>query len=96
MRKRRPLYVYYLSADVQAGYEGLPNACVAVDAAAGIRAPVLADLLRGGVYAVKESARTEAGRVIFKSLPLTDYPLALTDREALEGRFDALPSPEGR
>jgi hypothetical protein len=92
-RKGVPLYVYYLTVDIQAGYAGLPSVQAAVtgDTEEPIRNPVLVDLLKGGVYAIKEVVRTQQGCVGFKNLPLTDYPLVITDRSALEGRLVAIP-----
>ncbi len=52
-----------------------------------IRNPVLVDLLRGGVFTVNDAVRTEQGCTAFKNLPLTDYPLVITDRSALRERF---------
>ncbi len=39
-------------------------------------------MLRGGVYTLANSRRGN-GRVVFTGLPLTDYPLVLTDRANL-------------
>ncbi len=85
--------MYYLTVDIQAGYAGLPSVQAAVtgDTEEPIRNPVLVDLLKGGVYAIKEVVRTQQGCVGFKNLPLTDYPLVITDRSALEGRLVAIP-----
>lgn len=89
LRKGVPLYVYYLTVDIQAGYAGLPAVQVTLkdDRVQELRSPVLVDLLRGGVYEIKDAVRREAGRVVFRNLPMTDYPLVITDRSALQGRL---------
>ena len=93
LRKAVPLYVYYLSADVQAGYAGLSNvqATVSTSGLQGIRNPVLVDLLRGGVYEIRGAVLTDQGCVCFKDLPLTDYPLAITDRTVLQNTMVLFP-----
>ena len=94
LRKGVPLYVYYLSVDIQAVYAGLSNVQVAMrnDRVKGIRDPVLVDLLRGGVYEIKDAVRAKRECVGFRNLPLTDYPLVLTDRAAMQDRFTASPA----
>lgn len=94
LRKGVPLYVYYLSVDIQAGYAGLASVQAHVREAdgKGIGDLVLVDLLRGGVYVIKGSGSAEPGGLCFRGLPLTDYPLVITGREALDGRFDAPPA----
>ena len=77
-------FVYYVPADyggtyVGKGYAARCDAKLTVPANVAPKEPVLVDLLRGGVYAVKG---VEAGdkTVTYTSLPLVDYPLALADR----------------
>ena len=94
LRKGLPLYMYYLSVDIQAGYAGCSNVQATVvmnNSVKDIRNPVLVDLLKGGVYEINEAVRTEKGRARFTGLPLTDYPLAITDVSALQGRFSGQP-----
>lgn len=81
-------FVYYAPFDISQSYTGcvytartdavltIPRYCAPQD-------PVLVDLLRGGVYAV--SSRSDRnGDVAYSGLPLTDYPLVLTERTSLE------------
>ncbi len=80
----RPLFLYYTPFNFAQNYQGKcyaprTDATLSVPEALAPRQPVLVDMLRGGVYALANSRR-ENGRVIFTGLPLTDYPLVLTDR----------------
>ena len=90
IRKGWPLYLYYMPEDVQFAYSGLTNITLQVmnDVGKGIKNPVLVDMLKGRVFEIKEVGRDSSGCSNFKKLPLTDYPLVVTDREALQGRID--------
>lgn len=79
------LYVYYLPEDVQLDvhYFGLNLAVIADEAPKALEQPVLIDLLSGVVYEVVKGASPH----LFTGLPLTDYPLILTDRRALGDRI---------
>lgn len=79
------LYVYYLPEDVQLDvhYFGLNLAVIADEAPKALEQPVLIDLLSGVVYEVAKGASPH----LFTGLPLTDYPLILTDRRALGDRI---------
>jgi len=90
VRKGWPLYLYYMPEDVQFAYPGLVNITLHVmnDVEKGIRNPVLIDMLTGRVFEIKEVGRDSSDCISFKKLPLTDYPLVVTDREALQDRID--------
>lgn len=82
------MYVYYLPEDIQlnAGYYGLNLAVLAEEAPKPLEEPVLVDLLNGIVYDMAERDNPN----LFTRLPLTDYPLILTDRRALGDRLQVL------
>ncbi|MFA5191296.1 MAG: beta-galactosidase [Verrucomicrobiia bacterium] len=95
LRRGRPLYAYYLPEDVQTNYPGAADTRLEImdDAAQGIEKPVLVDLLKGRVYEPAKVRRANGVCRVFERLPLTDYPLVITDREALRERID-FASPE--
>ena len=64
-------------------YFGLNLAVIADEAPKALKQPVLIDLLSGVVYEVAKGASPH----LFTGLPLTDYPLILTDRRALGDRI---------
>lgn len=94
LRKGWPFYLYYLPEDVQYGYAGIAGVDLAVldDAEKSIRDPVLVDLLKGRVFAVQADRDKSGNCTRFRQLPLTDYPLLITDREALQGRITFTPA----
>lgn len=79
VRGGRPLYVYWLPEnlmkDVPAGKVTLK---VTTAAEAKLEKPVLADLLTGRTYTVA-AGKKDGDTLVFENLPLTDYPLVLTD-----------------
>ena len=80
-------FVYYVPTDygetyVGKGYQARTDATLTVPAAVAPKEPVLVDLLRGGVYVVRNIEKGDA-TVSYTSLPLVDYPLALMDRAAV-------------
>ncbi len=86
----RPLFLYYTPFNFAQNYQGTcyaprTDATLSVPEALAPRQPVLVDMLRGGVYTLANSHR-ENGCVVFTDLPLTDYPLVLTDRANLRLR----------
>ena len=79
--------VYYAPFDFSLSYTGKvyrarTDAQVAVPVEQAPKDPVLVDLLRGGVYTVPAGVH-EGEQIVFKGLPLVDYPLVLIAREAL-------------
>ncbi|GAA1010239.1 hypothetical protein Aple_038930 [Acrocarpospora pleiomorpha] len=92
-RDGAPLFAYWLAEDPQQRAE---QASIEVelwwDDRLSMDHPVLFDLLTGEVYAVEQPAelrvRDWRSRGIRYRLPLTDYPLVLTDASVLDG-FDA-------
>lgn len=78
-------FVYYAPFDFSLSYTGKvyeprTDATVSVPRDCAFKDTVLVDPLRGGVYAVG-SAAVRGDAVVYSGLPLTDYPLVLTDRE---------------
>lgn len=85
-RNGYPAIVYYLAEDPQFGFPGVGNVTLsahAPDLPRHIENPVLVDLLSGKVYAVIGASLQGDRWMYFSNLPLTDYPLLLTDRKAL-------------
>jgi polysaccharide biosynthesis protein PslG len=85
-----PLYLYHVPEDVQLGYPGLNQiefVCID-DAERSIENPVLVDPLRGRVFGIREFDRDAGTRVRFRKLPITDYPLILTDSGAIADRIE--------
>lgn len=88
IRKDYPLYVYYMPEDIQMAYPGMTGidfVCL-TDAPKSIEKPVLVDLLNGRVFAITDSPRPSR----FDNLPLTDYPLVITDIEAIKDRIEMI------
>ena len=89
-----PLFLYYTAFDFSGAYTGTCytarcDAKLTVPAALAPKDPVLVDMLRGGVYAVRGEAATSAALqkvVTYEGLPLVDYPLVLSDRSAVKFR----------
>ncbi len=83
-RNGYPVVEYHLAEDMQFDYPGMGDLALHVHAP-GLKTidhPVLIDLLTGTVYQVGEIKRDGSGLAVFSKLPLTDYPLLLTDRQA--------------
>jgi hypothetical protein len=87
-RRDYPLYAYYFPEDLQRGWAGMNNVTLQVLAApAGLRPienPVLIDALSGAIYAPTDRETAATGYLQFHGLPLTDYPLIITDADALK------------
>lgn len=80
-----PLYFYYLPSDVQYDYPIIQGAQFSIfdePDLEPLKEPVLVDLLHGDVY------QLQAGRSTFccslKGMPVTDYPMLICDKSALE------------
>lgn len=84
LRNGYPLYLYYLPEDLQMGWPGMTDISVQTlnDAPKRMEHPVLIDLLSGHVFSIETY-----GNGWCKNLPLTDYPLLVTDIEALNDRI---------
>ena len=79
------MYVWYMAEDVQKNWFG-ENSCILHiidDSPAPIENPVLVDLLSGRVWRCLNWTRKK-NEVEIRELPLTDWPLLLTDYNALE------------
>lgn len=92
-RSGHPLYLYYLPEDVQKAYpgaHGLELICEDDPALKTLEDPVLVDLLKGRVYSVLKMEPILNGAYRFSNLPLTDYPLVITDASALVDRINLI------
>ena len=88
-----PLYLYYVPEDIQKAYPGAHGfELIGQDdpALKTIEDPVLVDLLKGRVYGVLKMETSLNGYYRFSNLPLTDYPLVVTDASALVERINLL------
>lgn len=87
----RLFFAYWAKTfEVRNGYPGRRDARLFVPAALVPKDPVLVDLLRGVVYALARLPEfsADAKTAIFSCLPVTDYPLVLTERASVEFAFD--------
>jgi len=68
--------------DVRGGYEGRTDAHLTISASVRPQETVVVDLLSGKVYACSRAPRLSADgqTATYDSLPVTDWPLVLTDR----------------
>ena len=86
-RRNYPLYLYYYPGDIQREQilrSAIGNTFSAVsDHGTAITEPVLADPCTGKVFRFQDF-RIESGTLHLKSIPVTDYPLIITDRKALD------------
>lgn len=90
LRRGFPFYLYYLPEDPQFGFCGCKNVELEVEPAEPgekITNPVLIDLYRGTAARILETETRSGGVSRFKGLPLTDYPLAVTDFAAVADRI---------
>ena len=86
LRQGFPLYVWYLAEDLQREWFGVTDAAISIlnEAERPITHPALYDPMAGDVYKIT-SGQLEDNKIWrFARMPMTDYPLILTDREALE------------
>ncbi len=88
VRRDYPLYGYYFPEDLQRCWAGMNKVTLQVlSQPSGLRPienPVLIDGLSGKVYVLTDRENTDAGYLQFHGLPLTDYPLLITDTAAIE------------
>ena len=86
-RRNYPLYLYYYPGDLQRKQvlrSAVGNTFTAVsDQGAAISKPVLADPCTGRIFRFQEF-QIKSGMLLLRSLPVTDYPLILTDLNALD------------
>lgn len=80
-----PLYLYYYPGDLQRSETLSALHGNSFQSAAGqeMTEPVLLDLLTGRIYRFR-SFESRGGILHLKTVPVTDYPLVITDRRALE------------
>ncbi|MBN2712822.1 MAG: beta-galactosidase [Planctomycetes bacterium] len=88
-RNGYPLYAYYIPEDVQMEYGKVNGVTLEVlkdECLQNINDPVLVDMLDGEIFSF---APHHDGKhaLCFTELPITDYPVIITDRMALENRI---------
>jgi hypothetical protein len=82
-RDGRRLWVYWFPATLQRDFATQPvGVSVKAESDRELREPVLVDPLRSQVLEIKEDKKGP-GRWQFPELPLTDYPLIVTDRSVV-------------
>jgi len=88
VRKHYPLYAYYFPEDLQRGWVGMTNVTLQTltrqPGTKSIEKPILIDTLTGQIYTLTDYENTPAGYLHIKGLPLTDYPLLITDAAAVD------------
>ena len=87
-------FLYYTAFNFSGNYTGTCytarcDAKLTVPATLAPKHPVLVDLLRGGVYAIK--GRQDGESVVFEGLPLVDYPLAVLSADSVALAEDVNP-----
>jgi hypothetical protein len=88
VRRGYPLYAYYFPEDLQRCWSGMNNVTLqilpqSIDTKP-IEKPVLIDGISGNVYNLTEYENSGTGYLQIKGLPLTDYPLIVTDAAAID------------
>ena len=86
VRRGYPVYSYYFAEDLQRCWGGLNDFGLQVvqQTERPIKTPVLIDVISGSVYRATDFEMLESDSVVIRGLPLTDYPLILTDIDAIE------------
>ena len=88
IRRGYPLYAYYFPEDLERGWPGMNQTILtALSQQPGLRkieTPVLIDGLSGNVYSIADYENDDNGYLQIKGIPLTDYPLMITDAAAVE------------
>ena len=86
-RSGYPFYVYYYPGDLQRNQilrSAIGNSFTAIsDQGAAISEPVLADPCTGKIFRFQDF-QIRSGMLLLKSIPVTDYPLIITDLNALD------------
>ncbi len=87
LRRGYPLYSWYYPEDLQREWEGNVTLSIGVLPDEGdnkLEQPVLIDCMSGNVYEPMETLVQYGSRLTLKGLPLTDYPVFLTDKRAID------------
>lgn len=83
-----PLYAYYFPEDLQRRWPGMNNVSLRIlakqDRTLPLTRPVLIDGLSGRVYNLTGRENMNEGYLYLRGLPLTDYPLMITDAAAVD------------
>ncbi|HEY3332551.1 MAG TPA: hypothetical protein VGK19_21150 [Capsulimonadaceae bacterium] len=85
IRDGYPLFAYYFPEDLQRGWRGLSDVSVSFiqQTEKRLEHPVLVDCLAGKIYRATSFNEADSGICTVSGLPLTDYPLLLTDDAAV-------------
>ena len=87
-RNEYPLYAYYYPEDLQRGWPGMTPVTLEVvgqpDGLRRLEHPVLIDALSGKLYRIADVEENANGYLELRRLPLTDYPLLVTDEAAVD------------
>lgn len=78
MRKGYPLFAYWITEDVQKQMKPIENVSMYIVNDTKMRTPVLLDIISGKVY------KLTGNPFIIRGLPITDYPLIITDYNAVK------------
>lgn len=81
-RNGYPVYCYYMPEDPQLEMRTLHSVALEEKTKKRLKKPVLIDMMTGKVYEI-----TEVSKKFIKGLPLTDYPLFVTDLDAISDIF---------
>ncbi|MBN2642107.1 MAG: beta-galactosidase [Victivallales bacterium] len=91
IRNNRPMYFYYLPEDIQLDWPGLSNMDISLFPAehnTGISNPVAVDMLDGSIYKIENFETTGEYVSQLRGMPIKDYPILITDINALAGRIE--------
>ncbi len=84
LRRGKPLHAYWLPADLRQEFSRRSvDLAIPETSGTAIDVPVLIDPLNATVYRLPQAARSQ-GRLRVAGVPLTDYPLLVTDRSVVE------------
>ena len=81
-RNGYPVYCYYMPEDPQLEMRTLHSVSLEQKTKKLLKEPVLIDMMTGKVYKI-----TQIGKKFLNGLPLTDYPLFVTDLNAISDIF---------
>lgn len=88
VRRKYPLYAYYFPEDLQRCWPGMNNVTLQIllqqSGLQQMTKPIIIDGLSGQVYSLTVCEKTANGYLRIHGLPLTDYPLIITDAAAVD------------
>lgn len=81
-RNGHPVFCYYMPEDPQMEMRTIENISMEIRTKKMPKNPVLIDMMNGKVYKI-----SDVGKKYLRGLPLTDYPLFVTDLDAISDIF---------